>query len=325
VRKARVIAILLAAAAVSLVSTSGTARAAFPERPVRIIVPFPPGGGTDIISRTIGAAMSADFGQPVVIENKPGAGTVVGTEAAASAAPDGYTLVMATFAHAVNPSLKAKLPYDTFKAFAPVALVARSYNIVVVRPDSGIASIHDLIAAANAHPGKLNYGSFGIGTSAHLAGEMFKYLAKVDLTHVPYQGAAAALTDLLAGHIEVMFTTVASVSSHIKGGQLRALAVTSAQRSPAFPDLPTVAEAGVPGYVAESWYGLYAPAGTPAAAIARLNESVRKSVDSPAFKKLETSEGLTVAVGPPEDLDNYVRGEAARWRGVIEAAHIPPE
>jgi tripartite-type tricarboxylate transporter receptor subunit TctC len=325
VRRAFVIAVLLAAVAAPLVGTSGAARAAFPERPVRIIVPFPPGGGTDIISRTIGNAMSADLGQPVIIENKPGAGTVVGTEAAASSAADGTTLVMATFAHAVNPSLKAKLPYDTFKAFAPVALVARSYNIVVVRPDSGFATVQDLIAAARANPGKLNYGSFGIGTSAHLAGEMFKYLAKVELTHVPYQGAAAALTDLLAGHIQVMFTTVASVSSYIKGGQLRALAVTSAQRSPAFPDLPTVAEAGVAGYVAESWYGLYAPAGTPAAAIARLNAAVRKSVDSPPFKNLETSEGLTVAVGPPEELDRYVRGEAARWHDVIEAAHIPPE
>ena len=325
-RRAFVIAVLFATTVAAVfVATGGGARAAFPERPVRIIVPFPPGGGTDIISRTIGNAMSADLGQPVVIENKPGAGTVVGTEAAAASAADGYTLVMATFAHAVNPSLKAKLPYDTFKAFAPVALVARSYNIVVVRPDSGFATIQDLIAAARANPGKLNYGSFGIGTSAHLAGEMFKYLAKVDLTHVPYQGAAAALTDLLAGHIQVMFTTVASVTSYIKAGQLRALGVTSAQRSPAFPDLPTVAEAGVPGYVAESWYGLYAPAGTAPAAIARLNQAVRKSVDSPPFKNLETSEGLTVAVGPPEELDTYVRGEAKRWHDVIEAAHIPPE
>ena len=307
------------------IAMPGAARAEFPERSVRIIVPFAPGGGTDIISRTIGAAMSTDLGQPVVIENKPGGGTVVGTAVAANSPADGYTLVMATFAHAVNPSLKTKLPYDTFKAFTPVALVARSYNIVVVKPDSGIASIKDLVSAARANPGKLNYGSFGIGTSAHLAGELFKYLAKVDLTHVPYQGAAPALTDLLAGHIQVMFTTVSSVTSFLKAGQLKALAVTSAQRSPAFPNLPTVAEAGVPGYVAESWYGLYAPAGTPAAAIARLNQSVRKSVDSPAFRTLEISEGLTVAVGPPDELDKYVRGEAARWHDVIQAAHIPPE
>ncbi len=315
----------IGAMALALIAAPTVGHSEFPERPVRVIVPFPPGGGTDIITRTIAAAMSEDLGQPVVVENKPGGGTVVGTEAAATSASDGYTLVMATFAHAVNPSLKAKLPYDTFKAFAPVALVARSYNIVVVRPDSGFASIKDLIAAARANPGKLNYGSFGIGTSAHLAGELFKYLAKVDLTHVPYQGASLALTDLLAGHIDVMFTTVASVTSFLKAERLRALAVTSAARSPAFPDVPTVAESGVPGYVAESWYGLYAPAGTSAAAIARLNRSVAKAVRSDAFKRLETNEGLTVAVGAPEELDRYVRGEAERWRNVVQAAHIQPQ
>lgn len=313
----------LMALAVVIAPTAG--RAEYPERPIRVIVPFPPGGGTDIITRTIGASMAQDLGQTIVVENKPGGGTVVGTAVAATSPADGYTLVMATFAHAVNPSLKARLPYDTFKAFAPVALVARSYNIVVVRPDSGYNSVQDLIAAARADPGKLNYGSFGIGTSAHLAGELFKYLAKVDITHVPYQGAALALTDLLAGHIDVMFTTVASVTSHIKAGKLRALAVTSAGRSPAFAEVPTVAESGLPGYVAESWYGLCAPAGTPAAAIARLNKSVAKAVKSPAFRKLETNEGLTVAVGAPEELDRYVRGEADRWHKVVEAAHIEPQ
>lgn len=317
---------LIAAMALGVIAAPVSGRAAaFPERPVRIIVPFPPGGGTDIISRVLGAAMAKDLGQSVLIENKPGGGTIVGTAVVAGSAPDGYTLVMATFAHAVNPSLKKSLPYDTFKAFAPVALVARSYNIVVVRPDSGFASLKDLIAAAQANPGKLNYGSFGIGTSAHLAGALFDYMAKVDITHVPYQGAALALTDLLAGHIQVMFTTVSSVSSHLEAGRLRALAVTSAKRSPVFPDLPTVAEAGVPGYVAESWYGLYAPARTPAAAIDRLNKSVRVAVEDAAFKKLETSEGLTVAVGPPDELDHYVRGEAARWHDVIQAAHIQPQ
>lgn len=317
--------VLMGLMALAVIAAPTAGRAEFPERAVRIIVPFPPGGGTDIISRVLGASMSSDLGQPVIIENKPGGGTVVGTQAVATSAPDGYTLVMATFAHAVNPSLKAKLPYDTFKAFAPVALVARSYNIVVVRPDRGFATIQDMIAAAKKDPGKLNYGSFGIGTSAHLAGELFKYLAKVDITHVPYQGASLALTDLLAGHIDTMFTTVSSVTSYIQAGRLRALAVTSAQRSPAFPDLPTIAESGVPGYVAESWYGLYAPAGTPAAAISRLNQSVRKAVTAAAFQKLETTEGLTVAVGQPEELDRYVRGEAARWHDVIQAAHIQPQ
>jgi tripartite-type tricarboxylate transporter receptor subunit TctC len=299
--------------------------AAYPDRPVKIVVPFPPGGGTDIISRNIGSAMSKDLGQPVVVENKPGGGTILGTAQVANAPADGYTLVMATFAHAVNPSLKASLPYDTDKAFQPVALIARSYNILVVNPNSRFKTVPNLLAAAKAAPGKLNYGSFGIGTSAHLAGELFKYLGKVDMTHVAYQGAAAALTDLMAGQIDAMFTTVASVTSFIQAGQLRAVAVTSAKRSPAFPDLPTIAEAGVPGYVAESWYGLYAPAGTPRDVILRLNKSAAEAVKADGFKKLETVEGLTVAVGAPEELDRYVRGEEARWRDVVQAAHIEPQ
>jgi tripartite-type tricarboxylate transporter receptor subunit TctC len=315
----------LVAIAACALSMTATAQAAFPERPVKIVVPFPPGGGTDIISRTLGAAMSKDLGQPVIIENKPGGGTVVGTALTATSPADGYTIVMATFAHAVNPSLKASLPYDTFKAFTPVALVARSFNIAVVKPGRGFDTLQDLIKAAKANPGKLNYGSFGIGTSAHLAGELFKYLAKVDMTHVAYQGAAQALTDVVAGHIDVMFTTVASVTSLLQAGQLKALAVTSAKRNPAFPDVPTVAEARVPGYVAESWYGLYAPAGTPAAVIARLNQSVANAVKSGALSKLETVEGLTIAAGPPAELDSYVRGEEARWRQVIQAAHIEPQ
>ena len=301
---------------------SGAARADFPERSVKIIVPFAPGGGTDLIARVLADFMAKDLGQPVMIENKPGAGTIVGTAAAASSAPDGYTLVMATFAHAVNPSINSKLPYDTFKAFAPVALVARSFNIVVVNPKLPFKSLADLIADAKANPGKLNYGSFGIGTSAHLAGEMFKTMAHVDLTHVPYKGSAPAITDLLGGQIQMMFTTVASVASYIEGGQLRALAVTSAQRSPAFPDLPTISEAGVPGYAAESWYGLYAPAGTPPNAVARLNASVAKAIKAGTFKKLETREGLTFSAGTPGDFDRYVRGEAARWRELVTAAHI---
>ena len=316
---------VIAALALLLLCFTAPASAAFPERPIKIVVPFPPGGGTDIISRTLGAAMASELGQPVVIENKPGGGTVLGTALVANSAPDGYTLVMATFAHAVNPSLKASLPYDTFNAFAPVALVARSYNILVVNPKSDLKSVKDLLAAAKAAPGKLNYGSFGIGTSAHLAGELFKYLGHVDLTHVAYQGAAAALTDLMAGHIDAMFTTVASVTSHIQSGNLRALAVTSAQRSPAFPDLPTIAEAGVPGYVADSWYGLYAPAGTPPQVIETLNTAIAKVVAAGALQKLATVEGLVVTPSPPRELDRYVREQEALWRKVVEAAHIEPQ
>jgi tripartite-type tricarboxylate transporter receptor subunit TctC len=258
----------------------------------------------------------------MIIENKPGAGTIIGTQTVATSEPDGYTLLMGTFANAVNPSLNAKLPYDPHKDFAAVALIARSFNIVVVNPASAIKSIADLIAAAKSDPSKLSYGTYGTGTSAHLAGELFKNMAKVNLTTVPYKGAAPAITDLLGGQIQVMFTTVASAASLIAAGQLRALAVTSAERSPAFPELPTVAEAGVPGYAAESWYGLYAPARTPDDIIDRLNKSATKAVQSEAFKRLGVNEGLVMVASPPAELDRYVRGEEERWRKVIHDANI---
>src|SRR4029077_19694074 len=261
----------------------------------------------------------------VIIENKPGAGTIIGTQSVATSAPDGYTLLMGTFANAVNPSLHAKLPYDAHNDFAAVALVARSFNIVVVNPASAIKSIADLIAAARAEPEKLTYGTYGTGTSAHLAGELFKHMAKVNLTTISYRGAAPAITDLLGGQIQVIFTTVASAASLVESGQLRAIAVTSAERSPAFPQLPTVSEAGVPGYTAESWYGLFAPAGTPAEIIDRLNKAAALAVQSEAFKRLGANEGLVMVARPPEELERYVRGEEARWRRVIQDARIKGE
>ena len=323
----RVSVILPALVALALLSAASNdqAMALYPDRIVRIVVPFAPGGGTDVIARTLAQEMAKDLGAAVIIENKPGAGTIIGTQAVASSEPDGYTLLMGTFANAVNPSLNAKLPYDPHKDFAPVALIARSFNIVVVNPQSPIKSIADLIAAAKADPDKMSYGTFGTGTSAHLAGELFKSKAGVNLTMVPYKGAAPAITDLIGGQIQVMFTTVASAASLIEGGQLRALAVTSAGRSPAFPDLPTVAEAGVPGYAAESWYGLFAPAKTPADVIDRLNRSAATAVQSEAFKRLGVNEGLVMVARPPEELDRYVRGEEERWRKVIEDAGIKIE
>ncbi len=301
------------------------ARAEYPEKIIRIVVPFASGGGTDIVARTLAQEISSDLGKSVIVENKPGAGTIVGTQAVATSEPDGYSLLLATFAHAVNPSLNKKLPFDPHKDFAPVSLIARSFNIVVVNPASKIKSISDLIAEAKANPEKLNYGTFGTGTSAHLAGELFKSLAKVNMTMVPYKGAAPAITDLLGGQIDVIFTTVASAASLIEAGQLRALAVTSAERSPAFPDLPTVAEAGVPGYAAEAWYGLYAPARTPAPVVERLSKAVAKAVQSDSFKRLESNEGLIMVGSSPEDLDRYVRREEERWRKVIKDANIKVE
>jgi tripartite-type tricarboxylate transporter receptor subunit TctC len=314
-----------AACAAFVLLAGQPAAALYPERIIKIVVPFAPGGGTDVVARTLAQEMSKDLGVSVIIENKPGAGTIVGTQAVAATEGDGYTLLMGTFANAVNPSLYAKLSYDQHRDFAAVALVARSFNLVVVNPTSSIHSIADLIAAARAEPDKLSYGTYGTGTSAHLAGELFKSMAKVNLTTVPYKGAAPAITDLIGGQIQVMFTTVASCASLVAAGQLRALAVTSAERSPAFPNLPTVSEAGVPGYSSESWYGLFAPAKTPPEIIARLNRSAAIAVQAEAFKKLAVNEGLELVAGPPDELDRYFSGEEARWRKVIQEAGIKAE
>jgi tripartite-type tricarboxylate transporter receptor subunit TctC len=315
----------VAASVVLVVLSCGPAAAFYPDRTVKIVVPFAPGGGTDVVARTLAQEMAENLGGSVIVENKPGAGTIIGTQAVAASEGDGYTLLMGTFANAVNPSLYAKLPYDQHRDLAPVALIARSFNIVVVNPQSNIHSIADLIAAAKAEPEKLSYGTYGTGTSAHLAGELFKSMAKVNLTTVPYKGAAPAITDLIGGQIQVMFTTVASCAALVEAGQLRALAVTSAERSPAFPNLPTVAEAGVPGYAAESWYGLFAPAKTRPDIIARLNKSAAAAVQAGSFKKLAVNEGLVMVASPPEALERYFSGEEARWRKVIQDAGIKAE
>ncbi|BDB28662.1 MFS transporter [Cupriavidus sp. TA19] len=298
--------------------------AAFPDKPIRMVVPFAPGGGTDLVARAMGITMGADLGQPVIVDNKPGGSTIIGTDAVAKSAPDGYTLVMATMAHAVNPSLHKKLPFDTEKAFAPVMLVGRSPNVLVVKPDSPIKTVQDLIAAAKAKPGKLNYASQGAGTSAHLAGELFKSMARVDMNHVPYRGAGPAITDLLGGQVDVMFATAAAVAPHLESGKLRAVAVTTAQRSqaPALSKVPTIAESGVPNYVADSWYGLFVPAGTPSAVITRLNAAAKKAVHTDAFRKRAEQEGLAISGGTPDEFGRYVKAESERWSKVIKDANI---
>jgi tripartite-type tricarboxylate transporter receptor subunit TctC len=304
------------------VVTPLAACAAFPDKPLRIVVPFAPGGGTDAITRSLGVGMSEALGQPVIVDNKPGAGTIIGSEFVAKSSPDGYTLVMATFAHAVNPGLQSKMPYDTDKAFAPVALIGVSPNVLVVRADSPYKTVADLTAAAKEKPGKLTFASQGNGTSAHLAGELFKNLAKVELTHIPYRGAGPAMTDLLGGQVDMMFATASAVRPFVDSGKMRALGVTTARRSPAYASVPTLAEAGVPGYAAESWYGLYVAAKTPKDVVDRLNAAVRKAVKAPAFAKQTEAEGLAVDVGAPEQLDTYVRAEEVRWRKVVKDNHI---
>ncbi|SRR5579871_6628318 len=299
-----------------------SALGAYPDRPIRLIVPFAPGGGVDIMARLISDFLSKDLGKPVIVENKPGAGTITGTLAAASSAPDGYTLLLSSAPFAINPSINTKLPYDSYRAFTHVALIARSFDIVVVNPNLPFTSIQDVVAYAKANPGKVNFGSPGIGSTPHLAGELFKSLAHVDVTHVPYKGSAPAITDLLGGQIQMIFSTVPAAASYVRSGQLRALAVTSAQRSAAYPDLPTVAEAGVTGFVVEGWYGLSAPAGTAPDIVNLLNASVAKAIRTGIFKTIETNEGLTFAPGTPEEFGRFVLEDIARWQNVVKGANI---
>ncbi|AVS78333.1 LacI family transcriptional regulator [Paracidovorax avenae] len=317
-------ALSFALCAAVLAAAASPALAAFPEKPVRFVVPFAPGGGTDLIARTLGAEMSRDLGQPVIVENKPGAGTMIGTDNLAKSAPDGYSVVVASFAHAVNPALQPKLPYGSNKAFAPVILVGRGPNVLVVRPDSPYKTVADVLAAARAQPGKLTFASQGAGTSAHLAGEMFANLANVRLSHIPYRGAGPALTDLLGGQVDMMFATAAAVSPFIDGGKLRALGVTTAEPSAAFKGVPAVA-ATVPGYLVESWYGLYVPVGTPAPVIERLNAAARKAARSPDFVRKIEHEGLVINAGDPAELDTYVQAEEQRWARIIQQNGIKPD
>ncbi|MBB3178632.1 MULTISPECIES: tripartite tricarboxylate transporter substrate binding protein [unclassified Variovorax] len=315
---------LLCRVAMSVAATvfaAPAALAAFPDKPIKLVVPFSPGGGTDAIARALGVGMSQVLGQPVIVDNRPGAGTIIGSDLVAKSPPDGYTVLVSTFAHAVNPSLMAKLPYDTQKAFAPVVLLARGPNVLVVRADSPYKSVADVVAAARANPGKLTYASQGNGTSAHLAGEMFTNLAKVKMTHIPYKGAGPALTDLLGGQVDMMFATAAAASSQVAGGKLRAIGVTTPRRAPALKDVPAVSET-VPGYAVESWYGLFVPAGTPAEVIGKLNAAAKKATESAEFRKMLEPEGLSVSAGAPTELGEFVDAETARWSRIVKENNV---
>ncbi len=309
-------------AAAALAAT--TAWAAYPDKPIRLVVPFAAGGGTDLIARTLGVGMSAELGQQVVVDNKPGAGTIIGTDLVAKSAPDGYTVVIASFAHAVNPSLVAKLPYPSDKAFAPITLIGRGPNVLVVRAESPYKSVADIVAAAKSKPGALTFASQGNGTSAHLAGEMFMNLAKVSMLHVPYRGAGPAITDLMGGQVDMIFGTAAAVANMVDQGKLRALAVTTPEASAAFKGVPPIG-ATVPGYAVESWYGLYAPAGTPADVIQKLNAAAKKAARNPEFSKKVEQEGLSVVASDPAELDRYVKAEEARWRKIVKENNIKPD
>jgi len=298
--------------------------AQYPDRPIKIIVPFSPGGGTDLVARTLGSIMSEDLQQPIIIENKPGGSTVIGTDALAKSPPDGYTLVIATFAHAVNPYLKEKLPYSQEKDFSPVILIGVSPNVLVVSANSPFKTIQDLINTAKNKPGTLSYASQGSGTSAHLAGELFNIQTGGKLIHVPYKGAGPALTDLIGGQVDMMFATASAVGAQIEAGKLRPLAVTTLNRSNSglLANLPTVAESGIQNYFAASWYGIFAPGGTPAHVIKKLNLAFKKAIQTKSFKDRLENEGLVTSVGTPEEFGKFVKSEEVRWKEVIKKANI---
>ena len=308
-----------AAIAIAFFALAVHAQAPYPNKPVRLVVPFPAGGTTDILARAVAQKLTETMGQTVVIDNRPGAGGNIGAELVAKAPPDGYTLLMGTVGtHAINASLYARMPYDHVRDFAPVILVAGVPNVLVIHPSVPVNSVQELIAYGKANPGKLNFASSGAGTSIHLAAELFKTMSGVQMTHVPYKGSAPALADLLGGQVQLMFDNLPSALPHIKSGKLKALAVTSLQRSTTVPDLPTIAESGLPGFDANSWFGILAPAGTPKEIIDRLNSEVAKWLASPEAREKLASQGAIPAGRSPEDFAQHIAAETAKWQKVVK-------
>ena len=317
--------LLITAAAVAFAPLPALAQSAWPSKPVRIVVPFAPAGTTDILARALAPELSRAFGQPFVIENKPGAGGNVGADLVAKST-DGHTLLMGTVGtHAINPALYARMPYDHVKDFVPVTLVAGVPNVLVMNPAKaeamGIKGVPDLIRVAKANPGKLNMASSGNGTSIHLAGELFKTMTGTYMVHFPYRGSGPALLDLMGGNMDLMFDNLPSAMPHIKAGKLKALAVTSAERSSALPDLPTVAEAGpLKGFEASSWFGLLAPAGTAPEVVNRLQQETAKALATPALKERLQAQGAIPSGMSPADFAKFIAAETKKWAAVVKAS-----
>jgi tripartite-type tricarboxylate transporter receptor subunit TctC len=301
---------------------SGTA-AKYPERPLRYIIPFPPGGSTDIVGRIVAAALTEDLGQQVVIDNRAGAGGTVGAEIAARATPDGYTIFACNIASlAVSPALYKKLNYDAANDFTPIGLVGSNPNSLVVHPSVAAKSVSEFIALAKSQPGKLNYGSAGVGTSPQLSMELFKMNAGIDVTHVAYKGAGPAVADLLGGHLHAMFATVPSVLGGIRAGRIRVLAVTSRKRAPDLPDVPTLAESGMPDFEVISWQGLCTPKGAPKQAVERLRAALSASLERPATRKQLADQGIQPEGRTAEQFASFIRSEHAKWAKVVKAIGI---
>ena len=294
---------------------------AFPNRPIRLVCPFPPGGAVDIASRAIAQELSKNLGQPVTVDNKPGAGGNIGGAEVARANPDGYTIFMTTSGiQAINPALYAKMPFDPNKDLAPISALVSLNNVLVLHPSVKANSVSEVIALAKAQPGAINYASSGSGTSIHMSGEMFKSLTNVNMTHIPYKGSAPALNDLLGGQVMMMFDNIPSAIPHIKSGKLRALATTGAKRDPLLPDLPTLAEAGVTGYESGVWFGLAVPANTPRDVVMKLNAEANKGTKSPEFVKRMTELGYIIMGTSPETMADMNKAEVQRWGPIVKAS-----
>jgi len=297
----------------------------YPDRPIRLIVSYPPGGGTDVTARTVGIKFSEMLGKQVVIDNRPGAGSAIGTDLVAKASPDGYTLLMADTTFGIIPGLYPKLPFDALKDFQPVTQITGVPVGLVVHPSLPAQSVKDLIALAKAKPGGLNFGSGGIGTPVHMAGELLKLNAGINIVHIPYKGAGPAFSDLLGGHFQLMFPTLQSAVPHIKSNRLRLLALTTEKRSAAFPDTPTMEEAGVRGVLAMAWFGIQAPKGTPRAIVSRLHGDMAKVLQDPTIRSRFVSEGADIVGSTPEEFGRFIADEIVKWTKVVKAAGIKPE
>jgi len=298
----------------------------YPSKPIRLVVPFTPGGSTDILARVIGMKLTEAWGKQVVIDNRPGAGGNIGVDLVAKSLPDGYTLVMGhigTFG--VNPTLYPKLPYDPIRDFQPITLVALVPNMLSVNPSLPVKSVKELIALAKAKPGTINFGSGGNGSAAHLAGEYFKLMTKTEITHIPYRGTSPAVTDLIAGQIQMIITGVPPTLNFVKTGKLRALAVATSKRLALLPDLPTIAEAGVPGYEATQWYGVLAPAGTPRPIVDKLNAEMAKAIKGPDVREKLAADAAEPVGNSPEEFGAFIKKEIARWAPVVKASGARPE
>jgi tripartite-type tricarboxylate transporter receptor subunit TctC len=305
-----------------LVPAQVAAQPAWPMRPIRIIVPTSPGGGTDIVTRALGARVGEALGQPVLVENRPGAGQVLGTEIVARSAPDGYTQLMAASAIVLNQVLAKKPPYDTLRDFTPITLAASLPNVLTVHPSLPVKSVKELVALARARPGQLNYSSAGAGTSPHMSMELLISMAKLDIAHVAYKGTGPATADLIAGHVQLSMPNTLTAAPHLRSGRLRALGVTSAKRAAGLPEVPTIAEAGLPGYEAIQWYALFAPAGTSREIVGRMHAEVARALQLPELRERLAADGAEAGGMPPEAFVAFVRNEIEKWSRVVREAKL---